>query len=602
MNALKSLYVALEEMFFDSLTKKLAASMAVLVVIQSSCFLVFYTQQKTVHRILLDARIPAERLAEVMANFDSSFSLLSLLFGFSGIVTIALIYLLRFMVVSPIREMATILREVASGEEDLSREIPVRTHDEIRDLATNYNSLVRDLRATIAHIRNLSVAVAVETAKMTKRIKESNASGKKQDEFTEIILEGSTRITHGVDEVSDNARLISDSTSGYLASAKSSFDELLNVAAKMDTINERLGSFNIVVRQLAEHSESIRGIVMLINDISNQTNLLALNAAIEAARAGEVGRGFAVVADEVRKLAERVKAATSTISTSIDDMGVLVNTTLKETLAISDDTMETKVVIERSSAHFAKMVQDVAITDSQLVNINSAIHGLLTTHQDMHNKVTTIGSLSKEVITRMTESEKSALDLAKSTEQIQESGAKFKIGFGMFEDILIKGGRHRDRMVELFHRHFNEGLNIFDRNYQLIPDSNPQKFKTCYDSAVENALQEIYEEVFSDVPGSVSMIAVDTNGYAPAHCKRFSVHTGIYEKDFTYSRHKRKFTDPVGMRAARNSAPFLMQTFSRDTGEILTEIAFPIFIDGRLWGNFRLNVNPAVLIDGKMEE
>src|SRR4029079_14523312 len=74
------------------------------------------------------------------------------------------------------------------------------------------------------------------------------------------------------------------------------------------------------MRDLAERSSEIGGIVETITGISGQTNLLALNAAIEAARAGEQGRGFAVVAEEVRKLAEESQRAAGSIADLISEI------------------------------------------------------------------------------------------------------------------------------------------------------------------------------------------------------------------------------------------------------------------------------------------
>ena len=48
------------------------------------------------------------------------------------------------------------------------------------------------------------------------------------------------------------------------------------------------------------------------------------------------------------------------------------------------------------------------------------------------------------------------------------------------------------------------------------------------------------------------------------------------------------FNDRTGLAAARNEKPFLLQRYSRDTGEVMMDISVPIYIEGRHWGAIRI--------------
>ena len=83
--------------------------------------------------------------------------------------------------------------------------------------------------------------------------------------------------------------------------------------------------------------------------------------------------------------------------------------------------------------------------------------------------------------------------------------------------------------------------------------------------------------------------AVDSNGYFPTHNRKFSQPlTGNYERDLVNNRTKRIFSDRTGKRCGSNTKPFLLQTYQRDTGEVMHDLSAPIYVKGRHWGGFRV--------------
>ena len=57
-------------------------------------------------------------------------------------------------------------------------------------------------------------------------------------------------------------------------------------------------------------------------------------------------------------------------------------------------------------------------------------------------------------------------------------------------------------------------------------------------------------------------------------------------------RNRRIFDDRAVRKVAQNRKPFLLQTYRRNMGggkfALMKDLSSPIFVDGRLWGAFRM--------------
>ena len=488
--------------------------------------------------------------------------------------------------------------ELGSGTGDLGPAVQFQGQAELEEFGEALNRFLARVRELIFDVRRLCVSIATDSAQMAKRIQETSGSAAEQGKLTAVIFTSSGEVQSTIDSVSENATSISTATSGHVNAAQASYRELLDVTERIQQIGQRLGQFNATVNELSRNSQSIREIGVLINDISDQTNLLALNAAIEAARAGEVGRGFAVVADEVRKLAEKVKSATGVIAENSERIIGLVSNTQAETETINADTDHARGVVQKSSSNFERLVRDFAVMNGQLREISEAMHNLQTANGRIHDQVSQIRDLSGSVVTRMSESESSARDLSTVTESVFSVVSRFHIGDSAFDRSLRVTAECRDRIAAYLEQQLAQGADVFDRQYRPIQNTSPPKYHTGYDQRVEARLQDLFEEVMQRIEGCAFCIAVDVNGYAPTHIKKASRPlTGDPALDLVQSRDKRIFNKPTELRSASSLEPSLMQTYLRDTGETLVDLAMPIHVAGRHWGAIRVGFSPRVLVE-----
>lgn len=132
---------------------------------------------------------------------------------------------------------------------------------------------------------------------------------------------------------------------------------------------------------------------------------------------------------------------------------------------------------------------------------------------------------------------------------------------------------------------------VMDYDYQEIPGFEPKKYHTKYDWYTDKALLPLQDE-FLKSPELLYAVAGDIKGYVPTHNTRYQVApTGNLEKDLKNNRTKRIYSDPVALRANKNTTDGFLQRYQRDTGEMVWDIATPVYVKGRHWGVFRIGMD-----------
>jgi methyl-accepting chemotaxis protein len=294
-----------------------------------------------------------------------------------------------------------------------------------------------------------------------------------------------------------------------------------------------------------------------------------------------------------------VKVATEDISGNIDAMLGLVSNTLTETAVITSDTQIATQAVDKASQHFEGMVRDFGATAENLSHIALTMEQFAESNQQVNKNVSKIYQLSDTVSQKLHKSEAVSRSLSAASEQVQELVSRFVVGEGEFDRTINRARRYRDQLQQLLHEWSGQKqLNFFDQNYRLVANTNPKKYHVSYDQQVESLLQPVYDQLVNETLGGRFALLVDNKGYAPTHNSFYSHPlTGDLRADLVHSRDKRIFNDPTGLKSAQNTQPFLLQTYIRDTGEILSEIALPIYLNGKHWGALRLGFDANQMLE-----
>jgi methyl-accepting chemotaxis protein len=270
-----------------------------------------------------------------------------------------------------LKSLISAAKEISQG--NLSREIPLVSTDEIRDLEEVFILMVSDLRKMLTEMKNVFQEIRGTSRTLGNLVRKvvatsaeidraARAIAKVSGDQTLIVQKTSIVFDNGLMSMGEMVRQTSQTVAKVNeARLKTEAGEAkaMETLRRLDDVLQEMTEYTQPIYRLANKVEKIKLVVGIMNGIAQKTDILSLNASIEATRAGEAGKGFALVADEIRSMAEGSKKSSEEIRDMIEDI-LEENRSVVEAINRSQEKMKSgRAVIHDIVATFGDMLSGV---------------------------------------------------------------------------------------------------------------------------------------------------------------------------------------------------------------------------------------------------
>ncbi len=282
---------------------------------------------------------------------------------------VLLLSLLMRYLLRPLNSLGLALDNIAKGEGDLTKRLPVNSDDEFGRLASAFNQFVERIHDSISQVAQTSSELNDVALRVVDASNANMASSDQQAARTNSVAAAINELGAAAQEIARNAADASKQASDARNGAEQGSEVVSKTIVAMQELSSKISESSQTIQQLSHKTADIGRILEVIQSISEQTNLLALNAAIEAARAGEAGRGFAVVADEVRNLAHRTQSSAQEIHVMIEGL----RGDASSAVSLMSDSQEYSQHSVSVAGQAGERLQQITLGIGEIDNMNQSV-------------------------------------------------------------------------------------------------------------------------------------------------------------------------------------------------------------------------------------